>query len=41
MGVKTRYRFDQGTDEENDFTEEFFEEHDITDNFIFSLGFGF
>ena len=38
LGVKTRYRFDQGTEEENDFTEEFFEENDISDNFISSLG---
>ena len=41
MGVKTRYRFDQGTDEENDFAEEFFKENDISDNFISSLGLVF
>jgi len=38
LGTKTKYKFDQGTDEENDFTEEFFKENDITDNFISSIG---
>lgn len=41
LGTKTTYRFDQGTDEENEFAQEFFEEHGITDNFISSLGLNF
>ena len=41
LGVDTRYRFDQGTEEENDFAEAFFEEHGIKDNFISSLGIAF
>jgi outer membrane protein assembly factor BamA len=38
LGTQTNYRFDQGSDEENEFTEAFFEENGITDNFISSLG---
>lgn len=38
LGTKTLYKFDQGTDEENEFTEEFFEENGITDNFVSSIG---
>lgn len=38
LGMKTDYKFDQGSDEENEFTEEFFEENGIEDNFVSSLG---
>lgn len=38
LGTKTRYKFDQATQEENDFTKDFFEENGIEDNFISSLG---
>lgn len=38
LGTKTDYRFDQGTDEENEFTEEFFKQNGIKDNFVLSLG---
>lgn len=38
LGTKTYYRFDQGSDEENEFAKEFFEENEITDNFISSIG---
>lgn len=38
LGTKTGYLFDQGTDEENDFTEDFFKQNDITDNFVSSVG---
>ena len=41
LGVNTKYRFDQGTEEQNDFAEMFFEENGITDNFISSLGVSF
>jgi len=41
LGTKTKYKFDQGTEEENDFTEEFFKQKDITDNFISSIGLNF
>jgi len=41
LGTKTTYKFDQGTDEENDFTKDFFEKNDITDNFISSIGLNF
>jgi len=37
-GAKVSYKFDQGTDEENQFTEDFFEKRGITDDFISSLG---
>ena len=39
LGTKTVYKFDKGTQEENDFTEEFFENNGIEDNFVSSLGF--
>ena len=32
---------DQGTDEENEFTEEFFKQNGITDNFVSSIGLNF
>lgn len=38
LGTKTKYKFDQGSEEENDFSEAFFKENDITDNFISSIG---
>lgn len=38
MGMKTDYRFDQGTEEENEFTRAFFEENGIEDNFVSSIG---
>lgn len=38
LGTKTLYKFDKGTDEENEFAEEFFEQNGITDNFISSIG---
>ena len=38
LGMQTDYKFDQGNDEENDFTQEFFEENGITDNFVSSIG---
>jgi len=38
LGTKTSYKFKQGTDEENEFTEEFFKEHGIEDNFVSSIG---
>lgn len=41
LGTKTKYKFDQGTDEENEFTKEFFEKNDINDNFISSIGLNF
>lgn len=41
LGTKTNYRFDQGTDEENDFTEEFFKDNGIEDNFVSSIGLNF
>ncbi len=37
-GSKIAYKFNQGTDEENEFTEKFFERRGITDNFVASLG---
>lgn len=39
LGTKTNYKFDKGADEENEFTEAFFEENGITDNFVSSIGF--
>ncbi len=39
LGTKTNYKFDKGSDEENEFTEAFFEQNGITDNFISSIGF--
>lgn len=41
LGTKTKYRFDQGTDEENDFAREFFAQNGIADNFVSSLGLNF
>lgn len=41
LGAKTKYKFNQGTDEENEFTEEFFEQNGITDNFVSSIGLNF
>jgi outer membrane protein assembly factor BamA len=41
LGTKTRYKFDQGTDEENDFTRDYFEQNGIKDNFVSSLGLNF
>lgn len=38
LGTQTNYRFNEGTDEENEFTREFFEENGIKDNFISSIG---
>lgn len=38
LGTKTKYKFDQGSDEENEFTKDFFEKNGIEDNFISSLG---
>ena len=38
FGTQTNYKFDQGTDEENEFTKEFFEANDIEDNFVSSVG---
>ena len=40
-GTQTSYKFDQGTQEENDFTELFFKERGITDNFVSSIGLNF
>ncbi|PCI09171.1 MAG: hypothetical protein COB73_05955 [Flavobacteriaceae bacterium] len=39
LGTQTNYAFDNGTQEENDFAREFFEQNGITDNFISSIGF--
>jgi len=41
LGTKTNYKFDQGTEEENDFTEEFFRQNGIEDNFVSSIGLNF
>ncbi|MGB5376695.1 BamA/TamA family outer membrane protein [Muriicola sp.] len=38
LGTKTRYKFDQGSDEENDFTRDFFAQNGIEDNFVSSVG---
>jgi len=38
LGTKTAYKFDQGTEEENDFTKEFFAQNEIDDNFVSSIG---
>lgn len=37
-GSKVRYQFNQGTEEENRFTEEFFKQRGIEDNFTSSVG---
>ena len=39
LGTQTNYAFNNGSDEENDFAREFFEQNDITDNFVSSIGF--
>ena len=41
LGTQTNYKFDQGTQEENDFTEEFFKQKGIKDNFVSSIGLNF
>jgi outer membrane protein assembly factor BamA len=41
LGTKTKYKFDQGSQEQNDFTEDFFEQNGIEDNFISSVGLNF
>jgi outer membrane protein assembly factor BamA len=41
LGTKTKYRFDQGTDEENTFTREFFRQNGVDDNFVSSIGLNF
>jgi outer membrane protein assembly factor BamA len=41
LGTKTKYKFDQGTEEENDFTRDFFQQNGIEDNFVSSLGLNF
>lgn len=41
LGTKTRYKFDQGSDEENEFTKDFFEQNGIQDNFVSSIGLNF
>jgi outer membrane protein assembly factor BamA len=41
FGTKTKYKFDQGTEQENDFTREFFQQNGITDNFVSSIGLNF
>lgn len=38
LGTKTSYKFDQGTEEQNEFAKEFFKENDISDNFVSSIG---
>lgn len=38
LGAQTNYLFKNGTDEENEFTEEFFKETGITNNFVSSIG---
>lgn len=41
LGTKTNYKFDQGTQEENDFTRDFFQQNGIEDNFVSSIGLNF
>ena len=41
LGTQTNYEFENGSDEENDFAEEFFQENEITDNFVSSIGLNF
>lgn len=41
LGTKTKYKFDQGSDEENDFTRDFFAQNGIKDNFVSSIGLNF
>lgn len=40
-GSMTKYSFDKGTDEENEQTEKFFQENNIKNNFISSIGLNF
>ncbi|MFK5854850.1 MAG: BamA/TamA family outer membrane protein [Bacteroidota bacterium] len=39
LGMQTNYAFENGTEEENDFAREFFEQNSITNNFVSSIGF--
>jgi outer membrane protein assembly factor BamA len=38
LGTQTNYKFDQGSQAENDFTENFFKSKGIVDNFVSSIG---
>ncbi len=38
LGAKTKYKFDQGSGQENDFTRDFFAQNGIADNFVSSIG---
>ena len=38
LGTKTKYKFDQGNGQENDFTRDFFAQNGIADNFVSSIG---
>ena len=38
LGTITNYSFNNGSDEENEFTEEFFKQNGIEDNFVSSIG---
>jgi len=38
LGMQTKYKFDEGSEEENEFTKDFFEENGIADNFVSSIG---
>ncbi len=38
LGTKTKYKFDQGSDQENDFARDFFAQNGIEDNFVSSIG---
>jgi len=41
LGTQTNYAFNNGSQEENDFAREFFEQNGITDNFVSSIGLNF
>ena len=41
LGTKTSYKFDQGSQDENDFAREFFKQKGIEDNFVSSIGLDF
>ncbi|MCK5134614.1 MAG: BamA/TamA family outer membrane protein [Bacteroidales bacterium] len=41
LGTQTNYEFNNGTQEENDFARDFFEQNGITDNFVSSIGLNF
>ena len=41
LGTKTSYKFDQGSQDENDFAREFFKQKGIKDNFVSSIGLDF